>query len=80
MQMIAGHISKEFEEKGTQFYGTYHGSKSTSMYVIPFINTTYSRQKFSGLSWMVKRYYFIQDYLENLGGKACKTPWNSWRW
>ena len=26
--------------------------------------TTYSRQKFSGLSWMVKRYY-VQDYLEN---------------
>ena len=26
--------------------------------------TTYSRQKFSGLCWMVKRYY-IQDYPEN---------------
>ena len=26
---------------------------------------TYSRQKFSGLSWMVKRYY-IQDYPENI--------------
>ena len=28
---------------------------------------TYSRQKFSGLSWMVKRYY-IQDYPENFRG------------
>ena len=31
-----------------------------------FLHTTYSRQKFSGLSWMVKRYY-IQDYPEYFG-------------
>ena len=31
--------------------------------------TTYSRQKFSGLSWMVKRHY-IQDYSENFRGNT----------
>ena len=31
--------------------------------------STYSRQKFSGLSWMVKRYY-IQDYPENFRGNT----------
>ena len=30
---------------------------------------TYSRQKLSGLSWMVKRYY-IQDYPENFRGNT----------
>ena len=34
--------------------------------------TTYSRQKFSGLSWMVKRYY-IQDYPENFRGDTETT-------
>ena len=33
---------------------------------------TYSRQKFSGLSWMVKRYY-IQDYPENIRGDTETT-------
>ena len=33
------------------------------------LGTTYSRQKFSGLSWMVKRYY-IQDYPENVRGNT----------
>ena len=34
--------------------------------------STYSRQKFSGLSWMVKRYY-IQDYPEYSGS----VPWRA---
>ena len=33
---------------------------------------TYSRQKFSELSWMVKRYY-IQDYPENFRGNTETT-------
>ena len=35
-------------------------------------NTTYSQQKFSGLSWMVKRYY-IQDYPEYFRGDTETT-------
>ena len=38
---------------------------------------TYSRQKFSGLSWMVKRYY-IQDYPENFRGDTETTRTTAW--
>ena len=44
------------------------GSFITLLTSIP--ETTYSRQKFSGLSWMVKRYYYIQDYSENFRGNT----------
>ena len=37
--------------------------------LIKACHSTYSRQKFSGLSWMVKRHY-IQDYSENFRGNT----------
>ena len=45
--------------------------RKQSINIKPWISkyTTYSRQKFSGLSWMVKRYY-IQDYPEIFRGNT----------
>ena len=37
--------------------------------LIKACHSTYSRQKFSGLSWMVKRHY-IQEYSENFRGNT----------
>ena len=44
------------------------GNNSMKFWDFPDMST-YSRQKFSGLSWMVKRYY-IQDYPESFRGNT----------